>query len=433
MKDTNYLIIGNSAAALSAIEAIRKIDRQSGLTLVSAEKKNAYSRVATPYYLAREIPEKSLFLKEGDYYKGREARTIFGKKAVTVAAENKNVTLEDGSELHYEKLLIASGSTPRVPSVKGLEEVKPHTHWTLEDAKKIAAASDKAKKVLMLGGGFIGLLTANALKKRNSQLKLTILEIMPHLMPNLLDDYAASLLEERMKSQGLEVYTGAEAVGVEKSKARKISVSLKNGGEIRADLIIVGAGVAPNVGFLEGSGIEVGRGIIVNDRMETSAEGVYAAGDCAETTDLLTGHRVVHAIWPTAVEQGTVAGSNMAGASVRYPGSLSMNVVDLFGLTFASMGIFREDKGLEVLVFKDKNKPTYRKILLEGGKRIVGFLAVGGDLEPRYMGAVQSAIRRGMDLSLWKADLPLNLNLLARSFLELQGGKRLEFKAVPAF
>lgn len=433
MKDTKYLIIGNSAAALNAIDAIRKVDERSTLTIVSAEKGNAYSRVATPYYIAKEVPQKSLLLKDKKYYADRAAITLFGKEVVCVVPGDNIVTLDDDSTLRYEKLLIASGSAPRIPPVKGVDKAELYTHWTLEDAKRIGAASDKAEEVLVLGGGFIGLLTANALKKRNRKLKLRVIEIMPHLMPNLLDDYAASLLEERMRSQGLEVYTGVEASEVEKISGKRFSVSLSDGRKIKADLIIAGAGVAPNVGFLKGSGIELGRGIIVNDEMKTSAEGVYAAGDCAETTDLLTGKRVIHAIWPAAVEQGKVAGQNMAGVKAAYAGSLSFNVVDLFGLTFASMGIFREAQGFETLVFKDKSKPTYRKILLEGGKTVAGFLAVGDDLEPRYMGAVQSAIRKRTDLSSCKGELPLNLNLTAKIFLQLQEGRRIGFKAGPAF
>ena len=163
-------------------------------------------------------------------------------------------------------------------------------------------------------------------------------------MPNLLDPPAAAMLRRRMEASGITVRTGMEAVAVSQQQGRKL-VHLKDGSRLDVEMIVLGAGVRPNIDFLHGSGIACQRGILVDERMQTNQPDVYAAGDCAEGFDFLSGERVVHAIWPTAVEQGRIAGVNMAGGSARYPGSLSMNVLDAFGLTLTSIGIFSERPG----------------------------------------------------------------------------------------
>src|SRR3990172_110259 len=336
-QQAHYVIIGNSAAGLNAVDATRARDLSSSLLLIADEDTHAYSRVATPYYISREIDDSTLFYKSPEYYQQRRVTTLVGHRVVALDADNHQVKLAEGTRISYGKLLLATGSTPSRPPIKGLEKVKVFPHWTLAQAKDILERTCLSESAAVLGGGFISLLTLNAMKSLKPSIQFTVIERLPQVMPNLLDEQAARMLEQRMTTQGIQVKTGVEAIELAELPDGKTKVTLSDGTEQRVDMVVLGTGVRPNVDFLAGSGLQIQRGILVNERMETNLPDVYAAGDCAESFDLLSGERVVHAIWPTAVEQGRVAGANMAGGASAHPGSLSMNVLDIFGLTSASI------------------------------------------------------------------------------------------------
>jgi len=422
-QQAHYVIIGNSAAGLNAVDATRARDLSSSLLLIADEDTHAYSRVATPYYISREIDDSTLFYKSPEYYQQRRVTTLFGHRVVALDADNHQVKLAEGTRISYGKLLLATGSTPSRPPIQGLEKVKVFPHWTLAQAKDILERTCLSESAAVLGGGFISLLTLNAMKSLKPSIQFTVIERLPQVMPNLLDEQAARMLEQRMTTQGIQVKTGVEAIELAELPDGKTKVTLSDGTEQRVDMVVLGTGVRPNVDFLAGSGLQIQRGILVNERMETNLPDVYAAGDCAESFDLLSGERVVHAIWPTAVEQGRVAGANMAGGASAYPGSLSMNVLDIFGLTSASIGIFQDQAGLEMLRFFDFKRGIYRKLALREGKRIVGLIAVGSPEEVHYMGTIQSVIRRQIDVSPWKDKLLQNPNLYGRIVLEASKGK----------
>jgi len=334
-----YVILGNSAAGLTAIDAIRERDRDGPITVVSREPEPAYSRVALPYVLSREKQVPQITLRGAEYYEANRVELIAGVGASAVDTKAKAVTLEDGRRLQYDRLLIATGSASRVPPVRGIEDADVCYHWTLADTRKIEAKLNGARSCFVIGAGFISLLTVSALIKV-AGLKFTVVEIADQVMPQLLDPEGGRALEKAMREKGIDVLLGEQVAGIERAGAG-YGVTLKGGRTIEAGMIVCGAGVRPNVDFLAGPGpstgsgqaIEVARGVLVNERQETSAPDVYAAGDCAEGFDFLSGERAVHAIWPTAIDQGRVAGANMAGGSQTYPGSLSWNVTELFGLS----------------------------------------------------------------------------------------------------
>jgi len=420
----HYVIVGNSAAGLNAVEGIRASDPSSPLLLIADENTVAYSRVATPYYISGEIDDSVLFYKSEEYYRQRQVTTLFGHRVVALHADRHQVELADGSLISYRKLLLATGSTPSRPPIKGLERVPVFPHWTLAQAKSILAQTPLSESAAVLGGGFISLLTVNAMKTLKPSIRFTVIERLPQVMPSLLDEQAARMLEQRMVAQGIQVKTGVEATELAELPLGKTRVMLSDGTEQKVDMVVLGTGVRPNVDFLLDSGLKIQRGILVNERMETNLPDVYAAGDCAESFDLLSGERVVHAIWPTAMEQGRVAGSNMAGGASVYPGSLSMNVLDIFGLTSASIGIFRDEAGVEMLRFSDFQRGIYRKFALRDGKKIVGLIAVGTQEEVRHMGVIQSLIRRQIDVSPWKDKLLQNPGLYSRIVLQACKGRR---------
>jgi nitrite reductase (NADH) large subunit len=396
---THYVILGNSAAGLTAIEAIRQRDKTSPMTLISKEPDPAYSRVALPYILSKEKNLRQITLQKPEYFKANNVATIIGTGASGLDTANKTVHLEDGRLISYGKLLIATGSISRVPPVQGINEADVCYHWTLADTRKLEEQMANAQTCFVIGAGFISLLTVSALIKA-APLNYTVVEIADQVMPQLLDKTGGDALERGMREKGIDVLLGDSVSAIERRNGG-YGVTLGSGKTHDADMIVCGTGVRPNVDFLSGSEMKLANGVVTNERQETSVPDVYAAGDCAETHDFLSGERVVHAIWPTAIDQGRAAGANMAGDRHTYRGSLSWNVTELFGLASASVGEFRDRPGLEPIVFHNPAANIYRKLLLEGDC-IVGAVVIGRAEHIQDLGVVQAMIRRKTDISKWK-------------------------------
>ncbi len=416
---THYVILGNSAAGLTSIQAIRQRDKTGAITVISKEPDPAYSRVALPYILSKEKNLRQITLQVPEYFKQNNVETIIGTGASGLDAKTKTVHLEDGRALSYDKLLIATGSTSRVPPVQGIEDADVCYHWTLADTRKLEEQMARAKTCFVIGAGFISLLTVSALIKA-APLKYTVVEIADQVMPQLLDETGGRALERGMREKGIDVLLGDSVSAIENSRhsalgTRHYTVTLKSGKAYDADMIVCGTGVRPNIDFARDSGLSITNGIVTDEHQETSLPDVYAAGDCAETHDFLSGERVVHAIWPTAIDQGRVAGANMTGDRQTYPGSLSWNVTELFGLASASVGEFRDRPGLEPVVFHNPAANIYRKLLLDGN-RIVGAVVIGRAEHIQDLGVVQAMIRRKTDISRWKHMLAgerINYGMLA--------------------
>ncbi len=401
---THYVILGASAAGLTALDWIRQRDRTGPVTLVTKEPTVAYSRVALPYYLAGKKDLRQITLHPDSYFKELGVDYRVGAAAARLDVGARQVILEDGSRLGYDRLLIATGSLSSVPPIQGIEDAYVSYHWTLADADRIREATASAKRVVVIGAGFISLLTVTALLDRG--LDFTVVEIADQVMPALLDREAAAMLEQRMRQIGIEVMLGETVTGVSMPMGGKGRVTLASGKALDADAVIVGAGVKANVDFLRGGQLEINRGIVVDRQMRTNLPDVWAAGDCAETHDFLGGERVVHAIWPTAIEQGRIAGANMAGDEGReYAGSLSMNVTELFGLSCASVGEFRERDGLEPIVHRNEGTGLYRKLLLNREGTIQGIVTVGQPDDVQDIGVVQHMIRTRKDVLPFKDEL----------------------------
>jgi nitrite reductase (NADH) large subunit len=404
------VIIGNSAASLAAAESFRRFDRTSELILVSAEPGPAYSRVLLPYYLRGSLDREKLFLHDAAFYERLGAQALFGRTVTRVDDRRRTLILEGGEELPWDRLLVASGARPVLPRVAGLAGGGGiHTLWTLQDADRLLPELLPGRRAVFLGSGFVALQAAWAACSRG--LRVTVLEALPRILPKVLDEEGSALLEQRMRAHGADVRC---AVGIERLERRQpadgpAAATLAGGAaplrvvlscedpNVDADLVVVAAGVRPDLAFLEGTSVAVapgGAGILVDDRLRTSVPGIYAAGDAALGPDVFGEAHAAHALWPTAVEQGRVAGANLAGHEQAYAGSLNMNVAELFGLTVASMGRFQEsgDPAEEALVRHDPRAGRYVKLLFREGIPLGG-VVLGSPEDLGALAALRPRIR----------------------------------------
>ena len=386
-----YVLIGNSAASLAAIDWIRKHDREGSILLLNREKGVAYSRVALPYYVSGERTLDSLMIRRQPDYARLGVKLVEKADVAEIDPKGHAVALADGRSIQYEKLLIGTGSETVVPPIQGLADVPHHYLWTLEDSIGLKKATEKAKRALIIGGGFIGMLAAEALRKLKT--KLTIVEMAEHLMPQLLDAEGGKIFARAVAGANVDLRLGSQVESVAK-KGKAITVRLKGGGAIETDVLVVAAGVRPNLQCVKNGAVKTKLGVVVDDKLRTSAPDVYAAGDVAEVRDFVDGAPAVHAIWPTAVDEGRVAGANMAGGEIAYPGSLGMNVVALFGITLAELGRFQEIKGDSVDVSGSSDSSHYRKVVIDSKGTIVGAMFLGEENGVAEMGVIHHAIKR---------------------------------------
>jgi NAD(P)H-nitrite reductase large subunit len=386
-----YLLIGNSAAALAAIDWIRRRDHDGSMVLVNREPGPAYARVALPYFVSGEITLEGLRIRRPADYEAAGVTLVPGD-AVAALDPGGRVTLASGRTIRFERCLVATGSECVMPPIRGLAGAPHHFLWTLDDAKRLRRAAERGRSAVVIGGGFIGMLAAEALRKLN--IRLTIVEMADQLLGQLLDGEGARRFGAAVAAHGADIRLGTTVEAVARAGQGTVTVRLAGGDELGADLLVVATGVRPAVDCLAGSGIACGRGVLVDARLQTSQPGVFAAGDVAEAPDFIEGGGTVHAIWPTAVDQGRVAGANMAGADLAYPGSLGMNVVELFGVTLAQLGRFREGPGDQAHLLGRPGEASYRKVVANPEGTLVGAVYVGDENGVAEMGVVHAAIKR---------------------------------------
>jgi NAD(P)H-nitrite reductase large subunit len=393
----HHVVIGGGPAGINAIETIRQIDADAPITLISDEQ--AYARMALPYFLAREIPQGQLDTGSDEYFDRLRVERRIGRRVTRVDSGARTVQLDDGTAVGFDTLLIATGSSPTRPPIPGADGKHVYNLWTLADALAVMAASKtKRPSVVLVGGGFIGLIILNALHKRGW--RVSIVELEGQILPRMLDRRAAEAAEAWLRSRGIDVYTGCGVRGIE--GARKKTVALSDGQTLSVNLVILSTGIRANVGFLNDSGVHVDQGIVVDAHMQTSVPGIYAAGDVAQGPNLLGGPPVIHAIQPTAVDHGRIAGANMAGQTRAYAGSLVMNILDVAGLHCASFGRWQETE--DTTVVWNAARPVYRKLVWEG-TRLVGGIMLGPVDDTTMLtdvGMLKGLIQSRVDLADWK-------------------------------
>ncbi|MBN3038187.1 MAG: NAD(P)/FAD-dependent oxidoreductase [Candidatus Omnitrophica bacterium] len=387
-----YVIIGGSAAGVTAAETLRKYDKKAEITMVSDETFALYSRCLLTYLISGAIDEEGLCFKNKDFYKANNIKTYLGKKAVAIDAKNKTLTLEDKTAIKYDKLLIATGASPKKLSAPGIDKKGVLTVRRIDDAREIISMMDKVKQIAVLGGGLIGLRDAYALRKRDKE--VTVIVKSPQVLSQMVDKEAADIIQAVLEKNGIKVKTGVAAKEI--LGADSVSgILLDNGEKLQCQMVIIGKGVNPNSEIASACGLKVEDAIVVDEFLRTSDENIFAAGDVAQTHDIARQVKRVNALWPCAVEQGEAAALNMSGKSKAYDGSLSMNSVDFFGLGCISMGITKpKEAGYEII--SKVNPGVYYKKLVLKGNMVTGMVFLG---DIKAAGIISILIKSRIDIS----------------------------------
>jgi len=411
------ILIGNSSAGLSALEAFRKRDRDSKVLMIDKEPYPAYSRVIIPYFIMDGIKgEEALFLRTKDYYKEMGVKTLFGEEVLGIDTRLSEVLLDGGRKESFDLLLIATGGSPNRPKIKGADSEDILVLRNLSDARHLKEIKLNAQRILFLGGGLVSLQTLQAMYKTGSQ--YTIVIKSDQILSQTIDHEASKIVEGHLEKMGVRILKGRDVVQLKRVKQSKIAI-LDNGEEVETDIIFAGKGVRPNIDFLKGSRIKAKRGILVNQYMETNIEGVYAAGDVAQAPDFFTGENVNYGLWPSAVEQGNIAGKNMAGLKEIYPGNLRMNVTRIFAMAIASIGEFGSNRVVETLIKKNEKNNIYRKLCLDEKGSLIGAILIN---QIDDLGVIHGLIRERMDVKILKANpiwrSPMNYGFIFKNILQ---------------
>ena len=390
----HIVIIGASAAGLTALEKIRTHDAQCRITVISADASRPYSRVLIPYFLCGKTSRENMFIRDENYFDSVNCRHVSGL-VTRLDPKAKSLELADGQSIQYDKLLITTGSSPVDPPIPGIDLPGIHHMWTMADVDQLGPLFENRRKMLVLGSGFVSLQAAWAGVQRG--LQVTAIELLPRIMPLMLDERAAGLLSAKIREKGVDLRLGTSTQKIDPRPEGGLAVHLKSGEVLETDFMVVGTGVRPNVDFLSGSGIELDRGILVDRHMQTSLPDIYAAGDVAQGPTIFDRERVIHALWPTAVEMGAVAGLNLAGIASDYQGSLNMNVTQMFDLTVASMGKFQDADGNGVWYDDSLSNRNYFKIVMQDHTPIGGVCAGSSELVAS-LGILRPLIREKVKL-----------------------------------
>jgi nitrite reductase (NADH) large subunit len=374
-----YIIVGGSAAAISAVESIRTLDHESRIDLFSDEETPLFSRVLLPYYVAEELSKPLLNFRTADFFDENRVTPHLGMKVTNLDCAAGTIKTADGKTYAYDRILLATGGRAIVPPIPGVDKEGISTLKTMADAEKIY--NMKGKRAVVIGAGSIGVEACISLTRRG--IKATLLEQLGQVMPTVFDAEAAAIVRQRIEDLGIEVITGEKALKF--TGGKRVTGVVTDTRELPCDIVVLSVGVRPATDLAVSAGLTIGdmKGVRIDEFMMTSAENVYAAGDCAETYDIARGTYFLNAIWPCAFEQGSIAGLNMAGQKTVYPGSYRRNSIGNFiGIPAISMGVTHaesctmlsdEDEFREIRV---RTKEVYKKLVLRNGK-IIGAILVG--------------------------------------------------------
>jgi nitrite reductase (NADH) large subunit len=395
-----YVLVGGSAAAVSALEAIRSVDKSSQIDLFSDEKAPLFSRVLLPYYVAEELSKPLLNFRSADFFEANNVTAHIGVRVQAIDPDAKTVTADDGNTYAYDKLLLATGGDAIIPKLPGVDKEGISPLKSMQDAEKIY--NFKGDRAVVIGAGSIGVESCVSLMRRG--VRVTLLEQLGQVLPTVFDDEAAGIIREVIEQMGIEVITGERAL--EFTGNGRVQSVVTSTGEIECDNVILAVGIRPAVELARQAGIEIGMmgGITTDTAMMTSRRDIYAAGDVCETFDIARNQTFVNAIWPMAVEQGRIAGLNMAGQDRQYGGSVRMNSIGNFiGIPAMSMGVTRTeecsyaDEDCHFQEVKKRTRNTYKKIILKNGC-IVGAIFIGVGQTQRC-GLISILLRRQIDVS----------------------------------
>ncbi len=375
MKNAKYLMIGNGIAALAAAREIRKTDEVGSVVMVTNESSYTYYRVKLTEYLAKEFNDDELLVSKKEWYDEKNIEVILSKIVENIDPENQKIRLDDGEEIKYEKLLIATGSRPFIPPINGKFKEGVFALRTLADLHYIQDYLGDCEEVSVIGGGLLGLEAAWSLKEMGK--KVSIIEFAPYLLPRQLDKEISAKLEEGLSKLGFTIYLDSQAEEI-LGEGKTNGIKLNGNREIKTDAILVSSGIRPNLDLVRESEIEHDKGIKVNNNLKTNLDNIYAAGDVIEKDGMVLG------LWTAANEQGKVAGANMTGGELEYNYPKLFAALQIGDIKLFSAGVIDDfDR-----VYEDKGEDIHHKIFAKEGK-IVGAILFG-DL--KTMNNVRNAV-----------------------------------------
>lgn len=394
-----YIIVGASAAGLAAAQTIRQTDKNGEITVLTKENYYPYSRPSISYLLKGTVEEKRMFLKKPQFYADSKINVITGTQVTEINREKKTVKA-GRKEYPYDRLCIATGSKPFVPPVENADGCRNvFTFLDLASAKALKKAVNKNTKAVVIGAGLIGMKAAEGLSKICSS--VDVAELSPRVLPSILDEKSAMFVKKYLEKHGISFHLQDTVVKANVKGGSVRSVLLKSGKTLDCDVLVIAVGVRPETALAEKAGLEVNRGIIVDQQtMQTSDKDIYAAGDCTVSVDMLDGSNKIIALWPNAVYQGMAAGSNMAGGDHRMGGAYSVNAIDFYGLRICTCGLINAS-GEQ---YSDKVKTSasaYKRLIFEGS-RLVGFVLINSS---ENAGIYTDLIENRVDLNTLEGDI----------------------------
>ncbi|MDO8768544.1 MAG: FAD-dependent oxidoreductase [Burkholderiaceae bacterium] len=421
---THHVIIGSGPAGVIAAETIRKHAPSDTITIISDEKEPPYSRMAIPYLLMGNVDERGTYLRKSATHFTDMKINLVQAGVNTVDTASKKIALNNGESVNFDTLLIATGSHPLHPPIPGIDSAGVHTCWTLADARAIMALATQGARVLQLGAGFIGCIIMEALAARG--VKLSVVEMGDRMVPRMMGPTAGGMIRDWCETKGVEVFTGTRVEAIEPgAPGTPLTVRLSNGKTMAADLVISAAGVRPAIGFLQDSGITCLQGVLTDAHLQTNVPGIYAAGDCAEAFDKVSGKTIVSAIQPNAAEQARVAGLNMvafsrgAAQQAELKGVTQINVLDTLGLISASFGDWQGRPGGEHVELTDASQGRHLSLQFKDDV-LVGCNSVGWT---DHVGVMRGLVEGQVKLGAWKETLKADPTRLMEAYLASAQGQ----------
>lgn len=359
-----YVIIGGSAAAIGCVEGVRSVDKTGEIILITGETEWNYSRPLISYLLEGKTTRDKMWCRPDSFFTRNGVTVKAGVLATALDAGDRTVRLSTGERLAYDRLLAATGSRPFVPPIPGLETVeRTFCFQTLSDASALAEALRSESRVLILGAGLTGVKCAEGIRGLCAQ--IAIADLAPRVLPAVLDDTAAAMVQARMEEKGVRFYLNDSAAAFRGNTAR-----LQSGTELEFDVLVTAVGVRPNTQLVADAGGAVDRGILVDGRCATTLPDVYAAGDCAQGYDAVSGEKRMLPLWPNAMLQGETAGINMAGGRADYTQGIALNASGVFGLHMVTAGSYEGES------FTVQRDGSYKRLVTADGV-LKGVIMVG--------------------------------------------------------
>lgn len=409
-----YVILGNSASAIGCVEAIRSEDKNGDITIIAKENDFTYSRPLISYYLAGQVEASKMGYREPDFYDKMNCTTLLGVGAESLDPKNKTVALDNGETVDYDKLLVAVGGLPIIPAIPGLDKVKnKFTFQSMADALGLERALGKKqdKKVLILGGGLIGLKCAEGIGSKAQA--ITVLDREDHILPSILNPEGASYVQKSGEAAGVEFILGENAV-----KFTANTLETDKGTTLDFDILVVAVGVKANSGLIKVAGGAVACGIKTNSKNETTLADIYAAGDCAESHDLVDGEDKVLALLPNAYLAGENAGYNMAGKDHSFDNAVAVNALKFWNCHLITAGQRVGE------VYEKATADNYKKLYYDD-QHLKGFILIG---DVARSGIYTSLIRNSTPLAEIDFDLikekPQLMAFSKKTRAEQLGGKK---------